>query len=322
MCLTHHRDQLKTGQSRTYYSIIYDAVKGNTPLTRIPLPVLAHGQTVNDAFHALWAVLNDHPEIFYIDSRAQAQTTADGLFLNLNPLYSPAQIRRMRKVMDRRIRCLTAGVAHLPVWDREKIVYERIRRSLSYENRHKKYDHNIVGPLMQGIGVCQGFSHLVILAMRRVGIPCIYVSGKAKPEDAIGHAWNLVWVEGKAYHLDVTWEYVHENSALAYAYFNLTDDQIRADHLVVDTEGLPPCDDPRYGYHSHSGTLFRTQEDLTAYLKQAFQTGDGPFSVRMAAPCDVHQTMNAIIGSLPWGYYRYTTFHAQSTALIWRESPK
>lgn len=319
MSLTHHRDQLQTRQARAYYSIIYDAVKGDTPLLRIPLPVLKHGQQVQDAFHALWAVQNDHPEIFYIDSHAQAQTSADGFFLNLKALYSPAQIRRMGKVMDRRLRCLTAGVAHLPVWDREKIVYERIRRSLSYENRGKKYDHNIVGPLMQGTGVCQGFSHLVVLAMRRVGIPCIYVSGKAKPEDETGHAWNMVWVGGKPYHLDVTWEYVHENSALAYTYFNLTDSQILADHQVIDTAGLPPCDDPQYGYHTHIGTLFHSREDLAAYLKKAFQTGNGPFSVRTACQSDVQANMNAIIGSLPWGCYRYTTFHAQSAALIWRE---
>lgn len=322
MSLTFYRDQLKTEQARVYYPIIYDAIKGNTPLLRVPLPVLDHGQTVDDVIQALWAVQNDHPEIFYIDRHILAQTTADGFFLNLKCLYSPDQIRRMRKVMDRRIRCLTAGVAHLPAWDREKIVYERIRRSLSYENHHKKYDHNIVGPLMHGSGVCQGFAHLVILAMRRVGIPCIYVSGKANPEDEIGHAWNLIWVEGKPYHLDVTWEYVHKNSALAYAYLNLTDEQICADHQEIHTKELPLCNDPEYGYHSHTGTLFHNQEDLTTYLRQAFQTGDGPFSVRMAGPCDIKEVMSSVIHDLPYGYYWHTDFQAQSTSLIWRESPK
>lgn len=49
--------------------------------------------------------------------------------------------------------------------------------------------------------VCQGYALAFKVLMDRAGIPCSYVRS-----DAINHAWDMVQLGGKWYHVDATWD--------------------------------------------------------------------------------------------------------------------
>jgi len=57
--------------------------------------------------------------------------------------------------------------------------------------------------LIKKIAVCQGYACGFKKIMDGLGIPCVVVVGKAGRE---GHAWNMVKLGGKWYHIDCTWD--------------------------------------------------------------------------------------------------------------------
>lgn len=61
--------------------------------------------------------------------------------------------------------------------------------------------HTAYGVLVDGVAVCDGYSLAFKDLMTRLGISAIFVSS-----DEMSHAWNMVKLNGKWYHIDVTWD--------------------------------------------------------------------------------------------------------------------
>ena len=64
------------------------------------------------------------------------------------------------------------------------------------------------GVLLHGTGVCQSYSEAYKLLLAEVGIDCQVLTGHARRIDGTmeSHAWNLVKIDGKWKHVDVTWD--------------------------------------------------------------------------------------------------------------------
>ena len=64
------------------------------------------------------------------------------------------------------------------------------------------------GVLLHGTGVCQSYSEAYKLLLDEVGIECRVLTGHARKIDGTieSHAWNLVKIDGKWKHVDVTWD--------------------------------------------------------------------------------------------------------------------
>ena len=85
------------------------------------------------------------------------------------------------------------------------------------------------GPLLDGVGVCDGFSKLYSLLCNMEGIKTVKISGQATNdgENYSGHAWNKIYLDADGdglkewYNLDLTWdgqEIMFENSGAYVAY--------------------------------------------------------------------------------------------------------
>lgn len=59
--------------------------------------------------------------------------------------------------------------------------------------------------LEKGICVCAGYSHLMQYFCYRLGIKCDVISNPKDMMFAVGHAWNIVQINGEDYFLDATW---------------------------------------------------------------------------------------------------------------------
>jgi len=93
--------------------------------------------------------------------------------------------------------------------------------------------YSAYGLLINGAGVCQAYAEATQILLSRAGIECMIVTGSANGVGGWGgHAWNIVKIDGKYYHLDVTWDdpVPDEKGRVLYWYFNLTDEQISNDH--------------------------------------------------------------------------------------------
>ena len=61
--------------------------------------------------------------------------------------------------------------------------------------------YNAYGALGLGISVCQGYALAYDYLLEQVGIKSEYCSS-----DVLNHAWNIVYIDNKPYHVDVTWD--------------------------------------------------------------------------------------------------------------------
>lgn len=89
--------------------------------------------------------------------------------------------------------------------------------------------HSVYAILNEQAGVCQAYALLAYKMLNQLGLNVHYVTGEA---GGIGHAWNLVQVDGKWYNLDTTWNdpTPDRKSQVYYTYFLVTDKQLKKDH--------------------------------------------------------------------------------------------
>jgi hypothetical protein len=106
--------------------------------------------------------------------------------------------------------------------DIEKLsIRDQILKIHDYIVNNTKYDSNkidnindttyqsstAIGALFEGYAVCSGYSDTMALFLDKLNVPNIKVNSDT-------HVWNLVYLDGKWYHLDLTWDDPYTNSDL------------------------------------------------------------------------------------------------------------
>lgn len=87
--------------------------------------------------------------------------------------------------------------------DYEKVVFinDYITINCEYDTTLKKpHSTDAYGVLINKTAVCQGYAMAFMDLMDRLSVRCEYVSSRT-----LNHGWNLVKINGKWYHVDVTW---------------------------------------------------------------------------------------------------------------------
>lgn len=134
--------------------------------------------------------------------------------------------------------------------------FEKVKAVNDYIVLNTEYSHNTKGSpymvhtlLTEKKGVCQAYALLAYRLFEEIGMDSRYVTGLANGEY---HAWNMVKVDGKWYHLDVTWNDPvfsegdsRKGSYIQYKYFLVPDSVISKDHKIYD-HGFPKTSDDRF----------------------------------------------------------------------------
>lgn len=92
--------------------------------------------------------------------------------------------------------------SNLPVRERMKAIHDLVRETFIYGESGSLHES-----LQTGKAVCWEYASLFHVLCERNGIDCEYVEGLANNTIEIApHAWNRVWVDGKAYLVDCCWD--------------------------------------------------------------------------------------------------------------------
>ena len=141
---------------------------------------------------------------------------------------------------------------------------------MRYDKLKKPYSHEILGPMTQGVGVCEGIAKTVKVLCDQLGLWCIVALSEADPARGIKyrHTWNVVRVGGQYYHLDATFDNSLQRGEKRYDYYNLDDGRLFRDHerLVLP---VPACTDGK-GFYYRS-VSFTKPEELEKRLAQALR---------------------------------------------------
>ncbi len=226
----------------------------------------------------------DHPEIFWA-AGFKYKYFKESAYLILMPeyLFEKDKIREHQKAMKSRIDKLVRPAKDLTEWEKEKYVHDFICDHVTYDKLKKPYSHEIIGPLGQGVGVCEGIAKTVKVLCDALGVWCMIALCGNNPEKGIKyrHTWNIVRIRGIYYHLDATFDnslrrdtpdYKREETEIRYDYFNLDDKAVFRDHEPLIAPA-PACTDSGHSYYREKKLSFAKTEDVYKRSLQAAKKG-------------------------------------------------
>lgn len=156
--------------------------------------------------------------------------------------------------MNSRVEKLVRPAQNLSEWEKEKYVHDFICQNVHYDKLKKAYSHEIIGPLGQGVGVCEGIAKAVKVLLDALGVWCVIAICGNNPEKGIKyrHTWNIVRIGGTYYHLD--------------------DKQSFKDHEPL-IAAAPHCTDHDHFYYKEKKLSFTKTEDVYKRSLQAAKKG-------------------------------------------------
>lgn len=260
----------------------------------------------NDGKNAMLAVLDDNPQLFFFNREFTTSFVRRTLVIRCKPLYSATQCCRIKRLLDKELELLTNGCRTDLMGDFEKefTIYSRVASRYSYSKGadprsngegFEPIDYSVVGPVLKRSCVCSGYAGILILALRKVGIPCFKVRGG-------GHAWVMVSINGIPLHCDVTWESVNADGTVSYEYFNLTEQDILKDHRIEVTD-IPESRFKGYSYHNYNKCSFSSPKDASAYIRSEFRQGNRTVRVRLDDESDIEMCIRNALRVCPPGIY-------------------
>ena len=238
---------------------------------------------------AVNAVFYDNPALFYPDKKRIGY--AAGLFgtiMMFSYNYTEKEAGRIWKCISDKLDGFEKAYikANMKPLAKQIEIHRYLQQNVKIAAQ--PYDRecfSVVGSLVNGYSVCEGFAGAYKLLCDKVHLPSLIVSGTAIKSDGTKepHAWNITRINGITSHIDVTWD--TSFGVGSYDYFNLTDDEIAVDH-IFDRSLYPVCNDDSLCYFSLNKLIANNLEELKKII--ALNRNKEFFSVKLNFRCDVY----------------------------------
>ena len=261
----YYYDQLQKEQQKAYYAI----KEGVWNLQdSFAVPMLSQKE-LSDIY---FMIRMDCPAIFYTVTFSY-KYYGDSTMVEMFPkyLFSKDKIKEHRQAMESRVKKLARQAKDLDEKGKELFIHDFIVNNVTYDKLKKEYSHEIIGALGNGVAVCEGIAKAVKILCDELGIWCIIALSEANPEKGIKyrHAWNVIQIGGKYYHLDATFDNtLSKEDTIRYDYVNLSDKQIFRDHEPVIWK-VPVCSDNDHFYYKEKKLSWTTMDEVRNRTKQA-----------------------------------------------------
>ena len=160
--------------------------------------------------------------------------SANKSIFNFSVTYweSGAQLKKVNKKVKKALNSLKlTGKTRV---EKLRLIHNYIAENVTYDTSLSKfsaYDGLVSSAYAT---VCQGYALLYYKMCTDAGIPCRFVGGQGDSGVYRGsHAWNLVKVGSKWYHVDVTWDDIDRASKpYVYDYFLIGSTQMGQNHTL------------------------------------------------------------------------------------------
>ena len=165
-------------------------------------------------------------------------------------------------------------------YDKIRTIYNYIASNVRYasaEHVSVPLYHSAYSAMFNHEAVCQGYASLLYYMLWRCQIPCRIVDGQGNGGP---HAWNLVWLRGQWYSLDVTWDqnptpwHDHFLRGRSTGFYGTgigdthAPDNARSADLInasasADYGDRKPVDNGNCAAHSYASTTYATDDGCT-----------------------------------------------------------
>ena len=179
----------------------------------------------------------------------------------------------------------TAGMTIL---EAEEYIYDILCHKITY-NATSTHSANVYGALVENQAKCDGIAKAMKWAMENAGFSCMCVDGHPH-EGGVGHAWNIVPVDGHYYHVDLTADVQSESRHEPYyPAYNVSADFMLSVYAPGTYFNIPEEQDMSASYHAAKGNFFAAGANWKSALKKLFKeahSSNGTFTVQFATQAD------------------------------------
>ena len=253
---------------RDAYHALLVGLRNLSPSIRIPR---IGGEALSTLFFQLRL---DHPELFYaVGYSCRGSIGAETWAFLPDYMFQKSKIRDHQKALSARMERVLRPARELKEAARAQYIHDFILENVRYDKLEKPYSHEIIGPMTNGIGVCEGIAKTVKLLCDNLDIPCmIPISDRDRANgEKYLHAWNILTLDGKKYHMDATFDNtLSRNGVKRYDYYRLNDEKIFRDHRAL-LYPAPKCTDGDRFWYKDQKLSFTKMEDVENRIDQAIR---------------------------------------------------
>lgn len=232
---------------------------------------------IDRVFSVYQTLFLEHPEFFYLNGSINVSYSKEGqqgylVSMTVKPVYwekfadlDDSKLAKMINDVEAVVSQVSADIRSqtgVP-WQQLLLLHDWLVSHIVYDSTLNQQTNNMYSALIEGSTLCQGYAQSFQLIAQRMGFTVVMVMGDA---DGIGHAWNVVKLDGKYYHVDVTFDDPLPDGGSAgpveHVYFLRSDSQLAENH-VWDKNSAPACPDDSARYYTENDLTVASMNDLT-----------------------------------------------------------
>ena len=182
-----------------------------------------------------------------------SETSENSGKLKLETVYLEYMPQKQYKALQNEInKCMSLLNGNMTDFEKVLTIHDYMAENIKFvseDTTNTKY-HTAYSALVGKETVCDGYARAFSILLNKAEIPNHYVAGYVMKKDKISaHAWNMVQLNGKWYHIDLTWDRIVSSKTgevkIRHDYFLRSDEIMKKDHCGWDTD-LPTCKSERY----------------------------------------------------------------------------
>lgn len=279
-------------------------------------------------------VLNDHPEIFYVEGYSYTEYTLGDILKKItftgSYRFGPEEVAEKQEQIDDYVnRCLAGMPEDADEYGKVKYVYEYLIYHTDYDAAAKD-SQNICSVFLERKSVCQGYAKATQYLLNRAGVFATLVLGQVVGGE--GHAWNLVRIDGEYYYVDTTWgdasyqavggsDYpIEKIPTINYDYLGVTTEQMEQTHTPDNVVELPLCTAIEANYYVREGVYFTEWDEdrIEKIFADSYERGEAYVTLKCEGPAVYQKVRETLIGQQ--GIFRY--LNAPDKAVSYVENEK
>lgn len=175
------------------------------------IDVSGWGWTVENVKEKYKEMIEYYPELNNVVSHGSVEYTRyDDVNIDKIIMEYTDDARQVSAELSAAIAEVKKSVVTKGMSDEEKVLayHEYLTSTISYDTQcfasgvsESGHSYDMYGALVEHVAVCAGYAEAMLYFLKYEGIPCGIVSS-----ENVDHAWNIVYIDGQWYHVDVTWD--------------------------------------------------------------------------------------------------------------------
>ncbi|MGI5976174.1 MAG: transglutaminase domain-containing protein [Candidatus Limivicinus sp.] len=245
------------------FCTLYSAVSNFDSACRFPQPL-----NKDELMNLMLLLSYECPELLQFSSATElsfySNSSGNVISAALPIDMTREEYARMYELCRREVASVAESAAGMSESDREMLAYNYLADNCFYS-----YDapnaHNAYGALVDKTAKCDGISLAMKWLCEEMGISCMVIAGNTDA-NPIGHAWNIIRIDGTYYDLDVTNDVNSDSRDYCYyGAFNVSRHWIRDKYPENRSYGgfiiLPGSESMGMSYHALNGSYVPAGED-------------------------------------------------------------